>query len=139
MAAEHEMYPERRSENYELQKQVYGVDGKIARVEAKFDSFTTVFDERWKSMEMRLELASRQQQQAIELVTGAVLRVDQRQSDLDARQGTLEKDIALLEKEAETADKRFGELKDSITWLVRAVVGMGLTILAAVVVAFLTR
>jgi predicted nucleic acid-binding Zn-ribbon protein len=139
MAAEHEMYPERRSENYELQKQVFGVDGKIARVEAKFDSFTTVFDERWKSMEMRLELASRQQQQAIELVTGAVLRVDQRQSDLDARQGTLEKDIALLEKEAETADKRFGELKDSITWLVRAVVGMGLTILAAVVVAFLTR
>jgi hypothetical protein len=133
-------YPERRAENFSLQKQVNEIDGKIGRVETKIETFTTVLDERWQSMELRIEWRAANSSRPSSLSPGSPsMSVRARRTSTSDR-STSRRTSLFSRRVPTTADDRFNELKGSITWMQRLVISSAIastfTLLGGVVLLF---
>lgn len=105
--------PERQS--FELEKRIDQVDAKVQRVEDKvtasaretqmaFENLSRVLDERWKTVEQRIEMGRNEERQMLQLMTSAVVKLEQQQSATDTV-------VAMLTTEAQVMKTRVAALE----------------------------
>jgi chromosome segregation ATPase len=142
--------PERRHLDYQLERRIDKLDGKIDRVQQEvensgeamrgtLENLSKLIDERWKSMEQRFDLTGRQQQQSIELLSETAKRQEQQRSAMETELSLMESDLKVEQTKREQLDNRINSIGSNLAKLAWLVVGGLLTFIGSVGVYLVTH
>lgn len=121
-------------DNYDLQRQIDKLEAKVDKLDFKvqtgFEGVGELLGERLKGLEQRLEMTSKQQQQAIELLISA-------QSSNETQVQMVDRDLTKLKAEHSALSEKFEALRDNVKWTVRALVTTTAATVASLIVALI--
>lgn len=159
---------ERRATDYALERRIDGLDMKIDKVDARVEAasretksaiemLVQVLEERAKASEQRWDMAGRQHQQAIDLLTSTVVKLEQNVSATQTQSDITEREVALigarLEEQKKQADLEHKNIldkigvskddleatKENLRWISRLAVATALSMLGGVLVFVITH
>jgi len=153
--------PDRRQPNVDLERRIDQVDSKVDRVGDRVEAVGNEMrstlemlmkqqDDHWKWFEQRSDMDSRNQKQAIELLTSSMVKVQQDVGSVETQVDMLERDqqVAATKLEGQKANadlvhdellRRIEQITENLKWVTRTLVASLLTIGGGLVLFFVTH
>lgn len=110
------------------------VDSSTELTKASVEALARIIDERWRSMEQRFDMGTRQQQQSLELLAASQNRQDTKLAKLDEYLSSTASSQKVMQSEFQDWKAKIVEMQSNVTWLWRTIVaaviaaGVGLVI-----------
>lgn len=122
-----------------VRQELTKVAAAIQLLSAKQDGMGQLIDERWKSMEARLDMTARQTQQSIDLLVAALTKLETSHKESSTEVDVLRGDMRVYKVEFEDLQKMVIDQRDNLRWMWRTLVGGALTLAVTVVAFFITQ
>src|SRR5688572_28121101 len=111
-----------------LSEQVRGeLKNLVEQFRLGIDAVVNRQDDRWKLVEQRLDMGTREQNQSIRLLTTMAEKTEKDYENLDAEVDELKRGHGLVEKQVE-------DIRGTLQWISRAVLGMLISMVGSLVV-----
>lgn len=115
------------------------LDNMVEQIRLGIDAIVNRQEDRWKLVEQRLEMGTREQNQSIRLLTTMAEKTEKGNDALEQDVAKIRQDVALSNGHQSDTDKQVEAIQNTLQWISRAVAGMLLTMIGTLLVFVLTH